>query len=104
LEQGNSTIYSFRFRKHCTACKCPRDAHDVIHQESVNVKDRLGLKESQLQTPSIMVMDIKGRPTSTDIYAWIPAGMSPDRVRELITSPTRLGSPSPPQTLFFSSL
>ena len=76
----SSCVLGFVRRKHCTSCKCPRDVHDVVHQESVNVKDRLGLKASPQQTASILVMDINGQPTSTDTYAWIPAGICPDRV------------------------
>jgi hypothetical protein len=85
------------YRKHCAICKCPRDVHDVTHKESVNVHDRLGLNKEgeeehhrhqhqqhpQLPASSSRVMPLnKGaRPTSSDVYSWIPAGLSPDQVK-----------------------
>lgn len=78
-------------RKHCVACKCPREAHDVTHHESVNVHDRLGLskepgqqqqqQDQQLPASSARVMPLsRGRPTSSDVYSWIPAGIPLERV------------------------
>lgn len=85
-------------RKHCAICKCPRDVHDVTHKESVNVHDRLGLNKEQedhqhhhhhLQHPQlpasssrVMPLNKGPRPTSSDVYSWIPAGITPDRVRD----------------------
>lgn len=87
----------FVYRKHCAICKCPRDVHDVTHKESVNVHDRLGLNKEgeeehhrhhhqqhpQLPVSSSRVMPLnKGaRPTSSDVYSWIPAGLVPDQVK-----------------------
>ena len=87
------------YRKHCAICKCPRDVHDVTHKESVSVHDGLGLNKEgeeehhrhqhqqhpQLPASSSRVMPLnKGaRPTSSDVYSWIPAGLSPDQVKIL---------------------
>ncbi|KAI9557623.1 hypothetical protein GHT06_017451 [Daphnia sinensis] len=86
---------------HCAICKCPRDVHDVTHKESVNVHDRLGLNKEgeeehhrhhhqqhpQLPVSSSRVMPLnKGaRPTSSDVYSWIPAGLSPDQIDGFMT-------------------
>lgn len=112
-------------RKHCAACKCPRDVHDVTHKESVNVQDRLGLNREPeepvqldhhhhhhpahhnhpaggaLQASSrAMPLNKAPRPTSSDVYSWIPAGLAPERV-----SRTRaLRSPPPPPPLVCLSL
>ncbi|XP_057366891.1 prickle planar cell polarity protein 3-B-like isoform X2 [Daphnia carinata] len=91
-----------QWRKHCAICKCPRDVHDVTHKESVNVHDRLGLNKEedehqhqhhhhqqhpQLPASSSRVMPLnKGpRPTSSDVYSWIPAGLGPDRIDGFMT-------------------
>lgn len=95
-----SILLSAQNRKHCAICKCPRDVHDVTHKESVNVHDRLGLNKEgeeehqhrhqhqqqqhpQLPASSSRVMPLnKGaRPTSSDVYSWIPAGLTPDQVK-----------------------
>ncbi|KAL1437615.1 hypothetical protein MTO96_048763 [Rhipicephalus appendiculatus] len=34
------------WRKVCNNCKCPRESHDVYHEEFVNVRDRIGIKAS----------------------------------------------------------
>ncbi|XP_046438333.1 prickle planar cell polarity protein 3-like isoform X2 [Daphnia pulex] len=94
-----------QWRKHCAICKCPRDVHDVTHKESVNVHDRLGLNKEgeeehqhrhqhqqqqhpQLPASSSRVMPLnKGaRPTSSDVYSWIPAGLTPDQIDDFMTS------------------
>ncbi|XP_032786784.2 uncharacterized protein LOC116924354 [Daphnia magna] len=88
-------------QKHCAICKCPRDVHDVTHKESVNVHDRLGLNKEgeeehhrhhhqqhpQLPVSSSRVMPLnKGaRPTSSDVYSWIPAGLGPDQIDGFMT-------------------
>uniref|UniRef100_A0A0P6D0K3 Four and a half LIM domains protein n=1 Tax=Daphnia magna TaxID=35525 RepID=A0A0P6D0K3_9CRUS len=90
-----------QWRKHCAICKCPRDVHDVTHKESVNVHDRLGLNKEgeeehhrhhhqqhpQLPVSSSRVMPLnKGaRPTSSDVYSWIPAGLVPDQIDGFMT-------------------
>ena len=87
-------LLSLFHRKHCVACKCPRETHDVTHLESVNVQDRLGLNkdtsqqqqtDQQLPASSARVMPLtRGRPTSSDVYSWIPAGISTERVSWLM--------------------
>lgn len=32
------------FRKTCQVCKCPRENHEIYHEQLQNVKDRLGIK------------------------------------------------------------
>ncbi|XP_046438332.1 uncharacterized protein LOC124189880 isoform X1 [Daphnia pulex] len=98
-------IHRHMSQKHCAICKCPRDVHDVTHKESVNVHDRLGLNKEgeeehqhrhqhqqqqhpQLPASSSRVMPLnKGaRPTSSDVYSWIPAGLTPDQIDDFMTS------------------
>ena len=80
-------------RKNCVLCKCPRNAHDVVQKESVNVHDRLGLGasgglgagegsgdiEDRHQT-MVMAHIQPAKPTSNDVYSWIPAGIQPQQV------------------------
>ncbi|XP_046980770.1 uncharacterized protein LOC124545856 [Schistocerca americana] len=54
------------WRKTCSSCKCPRDAHDVYHEEWVNVRERLGFKPDRLEP--------RDRSMS-DGYCWVPPGL-----------------------------
>ena len=79
-------------------CKCPRNAHDVVQKDPVNVHDRLGLSglsglsgagagagagsggiEDRHQT-MVMAHIQPARPSSNDVYSWIPAGIQPHQV------------------------
>ncbi|XP_026671257.1 prickle planar cell polarity protein 3 isoform X5 [Ceratina calcarata] len=60
--------------KNCTSCKCPREAHDVCHEEWASVRSRLGLKGEE--SPSQTV-----HPRSMGL-AWTPPGLPPHKVEE----------------------
>lgn len=36
--------FPFSPRKTCQACKCPRENHEIYHEQLLNVKERLGFK------------------------------------------------------------
>ncbi|XP_014242506.1 prickle planar cell polarity protein 3-A isoform X4 [Cimex lectularius] len=61
--------------KTCNSCKCPRETHDVYHEEWVNVRERLGLGSDEK----------KDKWTSRDRMisqglAWAPPGLPPYKV------------------------
>jgi hypothetical protein len=64
------------FRKTCNSCKCPREAHDVYHEEWVNVRERLGFKPPA---------DPDRRPsrekTISEGFSWVPPGLPSHKVR-----------------------
>ncbi|XP_076372543.1 four and a half LIM domains protein 2-like isoform X2 [Tachypleus tridentatus] len=55
----------------CNNCKCSRDAHDTVHEESVDVHQRLGAQTTQLQATNVQ-----------KIYSWVPPGLSKAKVEE----------------------
>uniref|UniRef100_T1J1G8 LIM zinc-binding domain-containing protein n=1 Tax=Strigamia maritima TaxID=126957 RepID=T1J1G8_STRMM len=65
------------WRKVCSNCKCPREAHDVYHEEFVNVRERIGFKCHP---------DPNRRPSKErsrqEGYSWIPPGLDSDKVIE----------------------
>lgn len=65
-------IYSTS-RKNCTSCKCPREAHDVCHEEWVSVRSRLGLKGDESSGPIGVDPREKG-------LAWAPPGLPSHKV------------------------
>ncbi|XP_044010897.1 prickle planar cell polarity protein 3-A isoform X3 [Aphidius gifuensis] len=77
--------------KNCTSCKCPKESHDVCHEEWVSVRARLGLKG---EGPNNHVgLDPRERG-----LAWAPPGLSPNKVDEYFSllpeiSVPRLGTP-----------
>nr|XP_034186104.1 trichohyalin isoform X1 [Osmia lignaria] len=79
------------WRKNCTSCKCPREAHDVCHEEWVSVRSRLGLKGEESSSPSVFDPRAKG-------LAWAPPGLPAHKVDEYFSmlpeiSVPRLGTP-----------
>lgn len=68
----NNVFFSF-FRKNCTSCKCPREAHDVCHEEWVSVRSRLGLKGDESNGP--IGVDPRERG-----LAWAPPGLPSHKV------------------------
>ncbi|XP_046750981.1 prickle planar cell polarity protein 3-A isoform X4 [Diprion similis] len=77
--------------KNCSSCKCPREAHDVCHEEWVSVRSRLGLKS-----------DGAGGSVAFDPrdmgLAWAPPGLPAHKVEEYFSmlpeqSVPRLGTP-----------
>lgn len=60
-------------RKNCARCKCPKDAHDILHDEWTSVKARLGLKADDAKEPIFEPRDAG--------YAWAPPGLPRHKVR-----------------------
>lgn len=69
------TVVTFCYRKTCNSCKCPREDHEVYHDEWVNVQERLGFKASQ---------DAEKRNSKDrcvlEGYTWVPPGLSSRKV------------------------
>ncbi|XP_029159107.1 uncharacterized protein LOC114931297 isoform X1 [Nylanderia fulva] len=63
------------WRKNCTSCKCPREAHDVCHEEWVSVRSRLGLKGDESSGP--IGVDPRERG-----LAWAPPGLPSHKIDE----------------------
>ncbi|XP_020280380.1 uncharacterized protein LOC109853064 isoform X1 [Pseudomyrmex gracilis] len=79
------------WRKNCARCKCPRENHDVCHEEWVSVRSRLGLKGDESSGPISVDPREKG-------LAWAPPGLPWHKVEEYFTmlpeiSVPRLGTP-----------
>ncbi|XP_071638838.1 uncharacterized protein Lmpt isoform X1 [Temnothorax longispinosus] len=79
------------WRKNCTSCKCPREAHDVCHEEWVSVRSRLGLKGDESNGP--IGVDPRERG-----LAWAPPGLPSHKVEEYFSmlpeiAVPRLGTP-----------
>ncbi|KAL1138613.1 hypothetical protein AAG570_008676 [Ranatra chinensis] len=63
--------------KTCNSCKCPRDGHDVYHEEWVNVRDRLGYKtQADIDTKSTRERCINQG------FAWIPPNLTQLKVEQ----------------------
>ncbi|XP_015191094.1 PREDICTED: GDNF-inducible zinc finger protein 1 isoform X3 [Polistes dominula] len=85
-------LFELIVRKNCTSCKCPREDHDVCHEEWASVRSRLGLKADESN----------GLPGFSDPrergLAWAPPGLPPHKVDEYFStlpeiSVPRLGTP-----------
>ncbi|GBN86166.1 hypothetical protein AVEN_58163-1 [Araneus ventricosus] len=59
----------------CNNCKCPREAHDVCHEEFVNVCDRIGFQPS----PEPSRHPISKEKTLSAGYSWVPPGLSSEK-------------------------
>ncbi|KAG8198196.1 hypothetical protein JTE90_015294 [Oedothorax gibbosus] len=87
------------FRPHmwrtvCTHCKCPRELHDVCHEEFVNVCDRIGFQPS----PEPSRHPISKEKTLSEGYSWVPPGISSQKIDDyFLQLPSqlvpRLGTP-----------
>ncbi|XP_074640636.1 testin-like [Tubulanus polymorphus] len=67
-----------RWRNICQSCKCPREVHDVYHEDYVNIRDRLGWQREG---------DTKSRRISQEQildygYTWVPPGISKFKIDE----------------------
>ncbi|XP_035742502.1 four and a half LIM domains protein 2-like isoform X8 [Vespa mandarinia] len=91
-ERKEEDLAYFATRKNCTSCKCPREDHDVCHEEWASVRSRLGLKADESN----------GLPGFSDPrergLAWAPPGLPPHKVDEYFSmlpeiSVPRLGTP-----------
>ncbi|XP_023240313.1 prickle planar cell polarity protein 3-A-like isoform X1 [Centruroides sculpturatus] len=65
------------WRTICNNCKCPRETHDLYHEEFVIVRNRIGLKNPQ--DPNKVVSK---RRTLEEGYSWIPPGLNSEKVEE----------------------
>ncbi|XP_018349456.1 PREDICTED: zinc finger protein 850 isoform X4 [Trachymyrmex septentrionalis] len=84
-------LFELIVRKNCTSCKCPREAHDVCHEEWVSVRSRLGLKGDESNGPIGVDPREKG-------LAWVPPGLPSHKVEEYFSmlpeiAVPRLGTP-----------
>ncbi|XP_075232744.1 four and a half LIM domains protein limpet isoform X8 [Lycorma delicatula] len=64
-------------RKTCNSCKCPREDHEVYHDEWVNVQERLGFKASQDSEKR----SCKDR-CVLEGYTWVPPGLSSRKIEQ----------------------
>ncbi|XP_065209760.1 four and a half LIM domains protein 3-like isoform X2 [Planococcus citri] len=64
-----------KWRKTCSSCKCPKEAHDIYHEEWINVKDRLGFKSQESEKKLSRDHLIEG-------YTWVPPGVSSHKVEQ----------------------
>ncbi|KAL6260543.1 hypothetical protein P5V15_008065 [Pogonomyrmex californicus] len=84
-------LFELIVRKNCTSCKCPREAHDVCHEEWASVRSRLGLKGDESNGP--IGVDPRERG-----LAWAPPGLPSHKVEEYFSmlpeiAVPRLGTP-----------
>ncbi|KAL6425254.1 hypothetical protein ACFW04_009473 [Cataglyphis niger] len=84
-------LFELIVRKNCTSCKCPREAHDVCHEEWVSVRSRLGLKGDESNGP--IGVDPRERG-----LAWAPPGLPSHKIEEYFSmlpeiAIPRLGTP-----------
>ncbi|CAG5107553.1 Similar to esn: Protein espinas (Drosophila melanogaster) [Cotesia congregata] len=84
-------LFELIVRKNCTSCKCPKEVHDVCHEEWVSVRARLGLKSEGSNNY------IGFEPRDRGL-AWAPPGLPPHKVEEYFSmlpeiSVPRLGTP-----------
>ncbi|XP_008188309.1 prickle planar cell polarity protein 3 isoform X2 [Acyrthosiphon pisum] len=78
---GQEELCELIIRKTCGSCKCTKDSHDVLHEEWVNVRDRLGFKP--VQDPDKRVS--KERSYSQG-YSWVPPGLPSHKVEKYFNS------------------
>lgn len=76
-------------RKTCHSCKCPREAHDVYHEEWVNVRERLGFRPDPERRGSKEKSQAEG-------YSWVPPGLPSHKVSD--TGAAGYSYPSTPGT------
>ncbi|KAJ1522873.1 hypothetical protein ONE63_002017 [Megalurothrips usitatus] len=68
-------LYELIIRKTCQSCRCPREAHDVYHEEWVNVRERLGFRSDLDQRGSKERSQAEG-------YSWVPPGLPSHKIAE----------------------
>ncbi|XP_039293878.1 prickle planar cell polarity protein 3 isoform X7 [Nilaparvata lugens] len=73
----NLDIHQLHHLKTCNSCKCPREDHEVYHDEWINVQERLGFKPSQ---------DPEKRNSRDrclqEGYSWVPPGLSSRKIEQ----------------------
>ncbi|XP_067133704.1 four and a half LIM domains protein 2-like [Centruroides vittatus] len=65
------------WRTICDNCKCERECHDIYHNDIVNVRDRIGLKDPRQSNKSSFK-----RNALEEGYAWMPSDLSKDKIQE----------------------
>lgn len=63
----SNSHFEMSSRKTCQACKCPRENHEIYHEQLQNVKERLGFKIDS-KTSQIDAKKLG--------YTWTPPGVS----------------------------
>ena len=76
IKEWEMNVIMYYFRTVCNNCKCPREAHDVCHEEFVNVCDRIGFQPS----PEPSRHPISKEKTLSEGYSWVPPGLSSYKV------------------------
>lgn len=70
---------NFCFRKTCNSCKCPRESHEVYHEEWVNVRERLGFKP-----PVDPDKRVSRDRSHSEGYSWVPPGLPSHKVCSVV--------------------
>ncbi|CAG7724736.1 unnamed protein product [Allacma fusca] len=73
-------LYELIVRKTCNSCKCPKDSHDLFHDEWINIRDRLGLASNN--TDPIQRLSSLRPPPLHQGFSWAPPNLTPNQVGE----------------------
>lgn len=65
------------WRNICQHCKCPRELHDLYHEDFVNIRDRIGWG-----SPTDAALQVNREKTLNMGYTWVPTGLSKEKVEE----------------------
>ncbi|OXA49917.1 Prickle-like protein 3 [Folsomia candida] len=68
------------WRKTCSSCKCPKDSHDLLHDEWLEIRDRLGLLSKDATDPFQRLT--ANRPSHLQGYTWLPPNLNSTQVAE----------------------
>ncbi|KAL0266282.1 UNVERIFIED_CONTAM: hypothetical protein PYX00_008874 [Menopon gallinae] len=66
-------LYNLIVRKTCSSCKCPRESHDIYHEEWINVRDMLGFDSND---------DSNKDKSFREGYSWVPPGLPSHKIAE----------------------
>ncbi|KAE8737532.1 hypothetical protein FOCC_FOCC017004, partial [Frankliniella occidentalis] len=91
---NQAELYELIIRKTCQSCKCPREAHDVYHEEWVNVCERLGFRTDLDQDGAERAGGLKGNPgarstkerAQAEGYSWVPPGLASHKIAEYFSA------------------
>ncbi|XP_067131736.1 four and a half LIM domains protein 2-like [Centruroides vittatus] len=71
---------SHAWRTICENCKCSRECHDICHDDIINVRKIIGMKDQDEQNR----MWLK-RTALEEWYSWVPSELSPDKIQLYFT-------------------
>ncbi|KAK3913259.1 Prickle planar cell polarity protein 3, partial [Frankliniella fusca] len=91
---NQAELYELIIRKTCQSCKCPRESHDVYHEEWVNVCERLGFRTDLDQDGAERAGGLRGNPgarstkerAQAEGYSWVPPGLPSHKIAEYFSS------------------